>query len=304
MTSVIIDKALCVGCGICRDNCPYRAIQLTKDKAEYILSEDCFLCGHCQAVCPTDAVLIGGTVPDIHFSTFTGPVEVMQPGTGNITELVTLMRSRRSCRSYQTKTVPLDLLNDLVKIGATAPSGTNSQPWSFSILQERDDVLILADLTADYYRNLNRQARNGILRLFIKLFAGDKLGQYYRRYHDSVEEALSQWDEEGEDRLFHGAVAAILVSAHKDASCPAEDALLATQNILLAAHIMGLGSCLIGFVVEAMRRRPEIKRKMKIDKDEEIYSIIALGYPDVNFYRPVGRQPVAAKILGFGKNRA
>ena len=58
------------------------------------------------------------------------------------------------------------------------------------------------------------------------------------------------------DRLFHGAAAAILVTGRRQASCPAEDALLATQNILLAAHAMGLGSCLIGFAVEAMRRDP------------------------------------------------
>ncbi len=304
MTAVIIDKELCIGCGICIDICPYRAIRLTNSTADYILHEDCFLCGHCQAVCPVDAVLIDGRVSDLNFSTFADPVGVVQPGTGSIAELVTLMRSRRSCRSYQTKTVSLNMLNDLVKIGATAPSGTNSQPWSFSILKERDDVLMLGDLTADYYRNLNRQARNGILRFFVKLFGGDKLGRYYRRYHDSVEEALYQWDEEGEDRLFHGAVAAILVSARKDASCPAEDALLATQNILLAAHVMGLGSCLIGFVVEAMRRSSGIKRKMKIDKGEEIYSVIALGYPDVEYHRPACRQPVAAKILRFEKDGA
>lgn len=303
MTAVRIDKELCVECGICRDICPYRAIELTKDKAVYTLSDDCFLCGHCQAACPADAILIDGMSPDLHFSTFADPVEVVQPGTGSITELVTLMRSRRSCRSYQTKTVPLTLLNDLVKIGATAPSGTNSQPWSFSILPERDDVLRLGDLTADYYRNLNRQARNGILRLLVKCFGGDELGKYYRRYHDSVEEALCQWDKEGEDRLFHGAVAAILVSARKDASCPAEDALLATQNILLAAHVMGLGSCLIGFVVEAMRRRPDMKREMKIGKDEEIYSVIALGYPDVKYYRHVSRQPVVSEVLRFGEGR-
>lgn len=304
MTAVNIEKERCIGCGICIDICPYRAIQLTNSTAEYTLSEDCFLCGHCQAVCPVDAVLIDGMVSDLNFSTFTDPVGVMQPGTGNIMELVTLMRSRRSCRSYKTKTVPLSLLNDLVKVGVTAPSGTNSQPWRFSILQKRDDVLMLGGLTADYYRNLNRQARNGILRLFVKLFGGDKLGRYYRRYHDSVEEALCRWDEGGEDRLFHGAVAAILVSARNDASCPAEDALLATQNILLAAHVMGLGSCLIGFVVEAMRRSSGIKRKMKIDKGEEIYSVIALGYPDVEYHRPASRQPVAAKILRFEKDGA
>jgi nitroreductase len=98
-------------------------------------------------------------------------------------------------------------------------------------------------------------------------------------------------------------VAVILVSARRDASCPVEDSLLATQNILLAAHVMGLGSCLIGFVVEAMRRSPDIRRNMKIDGGQEIYSVIALGYPDVKYHRPANRKPVVSKVLRLGRER-
>lgn len=303
MVTINFDKELCIGCGICVDICSYEAIQLTNNRAEYILPEECFSCGHCQAVCPVDAVSMDGLVSDLNFSTFNELPDVVQPGTGKTSELVAFIRSRRSCRRYQAKTVPLNLLEDLVKIGTTAPSGTNSQLWGFSILPERGNVLKLGDLTAEYYRNLNRQARNGILRLYVKLFGGDRLGRYYRRYHDSVAKALCEWDEEGKDRLFHGAVAAILVTGRKDASCPAEDALLATQNILLAAHVMGLGSCLIGFVVEAMRRSPDMKRVMKIDEGEEIYSVIALGYPDVIYYRPAARKPVTVRILRPGRDK-
>ena len=39
------------------------------------------------------------------------------------------------------------------------------------------------------------------------------------------------------------------VATAPGASSPKEDALLASQNILLAAHAMGLGTCLIGFAV-------------------------------------------------------
>ncbi len=303
MKAVSIDKDVCTGCGICITICPYKAIELVDNKAEFQLDE-CFSCGHCQAVCPVDAVVVSGLVSAINFSTFTELGGVIQPGTGEVAEIAALMRSRRSCRRYRTQPVPLPLLEDLVKIGTTAPSGTNSQPWNFSILPEREDVLVLGGLTAEYYRNLNRQARNGILRLLVKLFGGDSLGRYYRRYHDSVEDSLREWDREGKDRLFHGAVAAILVTARQDASCPAEDALLATQNILLAAHVMGLGSCLIGFTVEAMRRNPEMKRKMEIGEGEEIYSVIALGYPDVIYHRVANRKSVVPRILKFGAEDA
>lgn len=250
-------------------------------------------------MCSVNAVSVAELVSDINFSTFTELPGVMQPGTGNIAEIVGLMRSRRSCRNYTAKTVPLSLLEDLVKIGTTAPSGTNSQLWNFTVLPARKDVLRLGGLTAEYYRRLNRQARNIFLRSLMKLFGGDSLGRYYRRYHDSVAESLQEWDEERKDRLFHGAMATILVTSRRDASCPAEDALLATQNILLAAHVMGLGSCLIGFAVEAMRRCPDIKREMKIRENEEIYSVIALGYPNVKYFRPANRKLVLPRILEF-----
>jgi nitroreductase len=152
-------------------------------------------------------------------------------------------------------------------------------------------------MVADYYRKLNQLAENVFLRFIMKMIGRDSLGQYYRRYHDSVADALEEWDAKGTDRLFHGAVAAILVTGKKDASCPAEDALLATQNILLAAHTMGLGSCLIGFVVEAMRRESKIRQQLGINDDEEIYSVIALGFPAVNYLRPANRKPVVPRIL-------
>ena len=295
MKRVIIDKKKCTGCGICVQICPYRAIRMTDKKAEYILDE-CFLCGHCQAVCVVDAVRIEVLESTLGLATVREMTEVVQPGQYDTVCLVNLMRSRRSCRKYSGTTVALSLLEDLVKIGTTAPSGTNSQGWNFTILSTRDDVLSLGEMTAEYFRKLNKQAKSRVLRGLMKIFGHDKLGHYFRNYHDSVAEALKEWDEEGRDRLFHGATACILVTGKHCASCPAEDALLASQNILLAAHAMGLGSCLIGFAVEAMRRTPEMRKKMMVADDEQVYSVIALGYPAVAYARPANRMSVTPRI--------
>jgi nitroreductase/NAD-dependent dihydropyrimidine dehydrogenase PreA subunit len=292
---VIIDRLKCTGCGICLAVCPYRVFSMQDGVAEHS-GAACFLCDHCRAVCPQGAISTPGSSA-LGLITMEEKTEVIAPGAGNGPELVALIRSRRSCRKYQDTAVPLGMLLDLVKIATTAPSGTNSQGWNFVILPSRQDLLALGAMVSEYYRKLNRLAANPLLRSLVKIFAGDSLGRYYRNYYASVAEALRQWDEEGTDMLFHGAVAAIMVTGRKTASCPAEDAMLATGNILLAAHTMGLGSCLIGFAVEAMRRAKPIKEGMEIPDDEEIYSVIVLGFPAVAYLRHAGRRPIQPRIV-------
>jgi nitroreductase len=172
-----------------------------------------------------------------------------------------------------------------------APSGTNSQCWSFTIVPDRKALLEYGRLVARFYERLNRLAANPAARLVSLLFMKDRLGHYYRRYHAQVEDALRRFSETGRDKLFHGATAAILVGTRPGASCPREDAMLAAQNIALAAHAMGVGTCLIGFAVEAMRRDRAIQRALGIPADEDIHAVIALGRPAVTYLRPTGRKP-------------
>lgn len=299
MKQVSIDRDSCSGCSICVHICPYGAIQLVDGRAEFCL-ESCFLCGHCRAVCPSDCVQVPGVADMLGLATLPDSPAVLPPGEGNTTELIALMRSRRSCRQYQETAIDLDLLRDLVKIGTTAPSGTNSQSWNFIVLPTRLDVTAFGEMIGNYYRKLNRMASNPLLRFVVKLFGGDSLGRYYRNYHHSVQRALTLWDEGRQDLLFHGATGAILVTGKQSASCPVEDSMLASQNILLAAHSVGLGSCLIGFAVEAVKRSPAIRQKMKFDADEQIHAVIALGYPAVTYLRPADHREVHPRIIRLG----
>jgi nitroreductase len=255
-------------------------------------------CGHCVAVCPEGAVKIDGLANDLGLAAIgaadeaVSGAEPLNPGT-----LIDLMMTRRSCRNYQIKPVDRQLLADLARVGTTAPSGTNCQGWGFHILYRRDDVIRLGEAVADYYRELNSKAINPWFRLLARLFAGDRLSSYYKNYYETVARAIRDWDERGEDRLFHGAPAAIVVTADETSSCPVEDALLATQNILLAAHAVGLGTCLIGFVVEAGRRDERIRALLRLAENDRICSVIACGHPDVIFYRPAGRKPVSPTFI-------
>lgn len=291
-----IAPELCTGCGLCISVCPDRTISLVAGSAR-VTGDKCMACGHCQAVCPVQAIVIGEVYGDLGFKHLTEKKGWLAPASMDAAELVQLLRSRRSVRSYHEKPVPQSLLEDLVKIGTTAPSGTNSQAWTFTLLQNRGEVEMLGELTASFFRKLNAKAANPLWRLVAKLFAGDTLGRYYRRHFQTVRDGLADWYERGEDHLFHGAPAAILVGGQKRGSCPAEDALLATGNILLGAHALGLSTCLIGFVVEAMRHDSTIGDRLAIGRDEQVYAVIAVGYGREIYQRPAGRKRVEIRWL-------
>jgi len=233
----------------------------------------------------------------LDFTTVEVPEKWLPYGEADLADLVHLMRSRRSCRVYDSKPVPLEMLEDLVRIGTTAPSGTNSQRWAFTILPDRDAVMGFGAHVGAFFKRLNKIAKNPIARAYSKLFLKDVLGNYYREYLETVEAAIAEQQGGGRERLFHGATSAILVASKSGASCPSDDCHLATQNILLAAHAMGLGSCLIGFAVEAMKSDRRVQQTLGIAAHHRVYSVVALGWPGVRYQRTSGRFPVTPSVV-------
>lgn len=294
---IIFDRDLCDGCGACVTVCPTGTISLVDGKAAATGGES-ILCGHCEAACPLKAVRVTAIDEEMClYKTFTTEKQWLPPGTFDTSVLVQLMASRRSCRSFTDCPVDRAILEDLIKTGITAPSGTNSQAWTFTLLPTRRAVTSLAEQIASYFERLNVTAEKPLLRLFLKLTGRGELDAYYRGYYRKVKEALEAWHGSGRDRLFHGSTAAIVVGSKPGASCPAEDALLATQNILLAAHSMGLGSCLIGYAVAAMKKDPSIRQFIGIPSEEEIHAVIALGYPGEVYQEIAGRKKVTPRYF-------
>ena len=54
--------------------------------------------------------------------------------------------SRRSIRQYLDKTVPEEMLNDLLETAMAAPSAVAKDPWHFIVVQNRETLNTIADV--------------------------------------------------------------------------------------------------------------------------------------------------------------
>ena len=147
-----------------------------------------------------------------------------------------------------------------------------------------------------FFLALNRLARNPVIRYLSLPFMGKALINYYRDHMQTVEMGLRE-AELGKDLLFHSAPSVIIVHSGMEGSTPVEDAQFAAYNIALLAHSAGLGTCFIGYAVEAINRASNVKRYLGIPARNRTHAVITVGYPDVQFYKPALRKKSRVRTI-------
>ncbi len=294
--TAIIDERLCIQCGKCIEVCPKSVLEM-KDGVVTPNVEECMLCSHCHSVCKTQAISFDeNALHAPHFKSFEYKPEVLTEKDIDNNNLVNIIRSRRSIRNFKKQKISDDILDDLISFAVTAPSGSNCQDWEFLIINGNEKVWNLAFKFKTFFEKLNRYAKNPFIRTISPLFMGNKLKKYYKNNLETVTSAIEE-AEKGNDLLFHGAEAIIMFHSKMDGSTPVEDAQYTSYNVTLLAHAMGIGTCYIGYAVEAINRAPEIKDELKIPKENRVHAVLSLGYFDNNFSDHPLRKPQKVKKL-------
>ncbi|MCR3921760.1 MAG: nitroreductase family protein [Firmicutes bacterium] len=164
-------------------------------------------------------------------------------------ETVKTIKSRRSIRAYREEQIKKEELQAILEAGIYAPSAVNQQSWHFTVIQNTQLLAELSEQTKQLF-----------------------LASEHARYQKMARNENFQ--------LFYNAPTLIIVSGDEQAIAPQADCAAATQNILLAAESLGIGSCWINMVMSLLHSEegePWIDKLGIPTGYRPLYSI-ALGY--------------------------
>jgi coenzyme F420-0:L-glutamate ligase / coenzyme F420-1:gamma-L-glutamate ligase len=187
---------------------------------------------------------------------------------------------RRSIRRYKPEPVPDELIEQLLTAACWAPSAHNRQPWRFVVMESAETKQQLAtamgdrlrcDLTADRVpaaiinkdvgRSYQRITQAPLLILLCLTMAD----------MDSYPDAKRQQNE--------------WIMAMQSTA-------MAGQNLLLAAHALGLGAC---WMCAPLFCPDVVTHTLDLPPDWQPQALMTAGYPAES--KTKERQPLASRIL-------
>jgi len=283
MASISIDKTACIRCDACVDVCiAARVFELDEASSTVVRPELCWGCGQCVAVCPTDA---------IDHDTF--PLEECPICDAmhlpSLDALTTAFRARRSCRTYEEKPVPREIVRELVSIGRWAPTATNSQIFDWLAFDDQARIDELSTATVDELTRVIRLARNPLLRPIVAASYGCQAAKQAKEAGELADQ-LTQRRARGEDPVLHSAPVFLVGHGMKGNRFGRDDAIFATYNLMLAAERHGLASCQIGFFQVVAERSSRLRRLVGIPEGRAPQVALVLGYPRHSFRRLLPRR--------------
>ncbi len=165
--------------------------------------------------------------------------------------------TRRSIRRYTDRSVSLELIDQLLEAATRAPSSHHRQPWRFAVISSPIVKTQLADRMAERLK-------------------ADRLGEA-----DRVAE-IDRDVQRSRERLNAAPVVIVVCMSSLDLD-EARERVMATQsvaasieNLLLAAHEAGLGTCWMAAPLYC----PDVVREvLQLPDDWEAQALITIGYP-------------------------
>lgn len=277
--TISINSETCIKCGRCVRVCPVNIFYQENPRGEVQLRNisSCIRCGHCVGVCPTSSVIHSEFPPEkvhrIDRELLPTPEQVML-----------LCKTRRSNRALKSQPVPDTMLNQIMEAAHVAPTGSNVQQVSFTLVTDPEKVRKVVELSMNVF--------SGILNVLKSQPESPGISQMIG-YITHLTEAYSQ----GNDPILRGAETLLLFHTPKELSFGYADANLAYQNGSLMAEALGVSQFFTGFLCTAIKEDKTDSIKNYLGIDGVVHAGMALGMPEFKFVNYVDRDEM--KVTKF-----
>lgn len=200
-------------------------------------------------------------------------------------DLLALLQSRRSVRSFRPDPLAHDLVTELLEAAIAAPSASNKQPWRFLVVEDRTRIAAMAAAVRDAVERISKNIPPESQPAFAAY------GDYFTRFEHApavivpIHRAL---------HILSNLVGAALPPDEHAAIVAMEErsgligTSLALQNLLLMAHARGLGaSGMTGPLVAAAA----LRSILDVPPGWDIVALVPIGWP-AEEPAPPGRKSV------------
>jgi len=166
-----------------------------------------------------------------------------------------LVKARQSVRGYLSKEVEREKIERCLEAAQLAPSASNSQPWSFIVV---DDPKLKEAVAKETFSQLISFNNFSLQAPVLIILISERPG-----FLNKVAEAI------------------------KDKQFSLIDIGIAVEHFCLQAVEEGLGTCMLGWFNEK-----GVKKLLNISPSKRIELIITAGYPESTIIRPKKRKPL------------
>lgn len=159
-------------------------------------------------------------------------------------QVIETIMARRSIRKYQDRPVSRDTLNKIMECGINAPNGQNKQSWEVRVVDNPEVMNEIKEAVAAGHPNMDPEMAKG---------------------------------------CFRGAPVMVFIARDPSYDFSAYDCGLLSQNIMLSAWSMGVGSICLGSPVRFLTDNDTCKPiidKLAFSEGYELCLCVGLGYAD------------------------
>ncbi|MHA1671967.1 MAG: nitroreductase family protein [Promethearchaeota archaeon] len=286
-----IDLEKCTLCKACVNDCVASLFYIESDVLHIVdeFEESCILCGHCVAICPVNVIKLKNfdkkSLDDIYKKEY----------IPDFISFYNLALKRRSIRQFKDTPVQKELMEKILDLARFSPTGSNTENIYYTVIKDKEIVAKISNYITEKVKRFteNLEDSKGREKIQARLpkeefdLAIENLPKT-KRILQTIESGIDFWCWGGELIFIHGDLTIGGIQTNSA---------LSAAHIMLAAEILGLGTCSLGYLTGHTNQSETLKKIIKLPKNHKVGYALSIGYPKVKYKRMPSRKPLRVQWL-------